>query len=87
MIGVIIKNKTKNTITGTDYYGQFVIRASKNDDIIISCPNMKTIEFKVTDKKNYDIFLEKYVRKKTPKEIRREKRELRRNRAINTNNK
>ena len=61
MIGVIIKNKTTNTITGTDYYGQFVIRASKNDDIVISCPNMLTIEFKVTDKKNYDIFLEKYV--------------------------
>lgn len=67
MIGVIIKNKTMNTITGTDYYGQFVIRASKNDKIVISCPNMQTIEFKVTNKKNYDIFLEKYVRKKHQK--------------------
>lgn len=77
MFGVIIQNKTLNIGTGTDNYGQFVIKASKNDDIIISCPNMQTIEFKVTDKKNYDFFLEEYVRKKTPKEIRREKRELR----------
>ena len=63
MVGVIIKNKTKNVSTGTDYYGQFVIRASKNDEIVISYPNMQTIKFKVIDKKNYDIFLEEYVNK------------------------
>ena len=70
-------NKTTNLRTGTDYYGQFVIKASKNDIIEISFIGLETIEFKVDDKKNYDIFLKEYVRKKTPKEIRREKRELR----------
>jgi CarboxypepD_reg-like domain len=77
MFGVNIQNKTLNKGTVTDIYGQFVIKASKNDDIFISFPNMQTIEFKVTYKKNYDFFLEEYVRKKTPKEIRQWKRELR----------
>ncbi|WP_281310131.1 hypothetical protein [Flavobacterium flavigenum] len=78
MAGVFIKNKTKNVLTVTDYYGQFVMKASKNDDIIINYPNMQMVEFKITDKKNYDIILEEYVHQKSPKEIRQEKRELRR---------
>ncbi|MES2574767.1 MAG: hypothetical protein V4572_07480 [Bacteroidota bacterium] len=68
MISVIIKNKTKNVLAETDYYGQFVMKASKNDDIVINYPNMQMVEFKITDKKNYDIILEEYVHQKSPKQ-------------------
>ena len=62
-----------------DYDGKFEIAASVNDILEISYFGLLAgMEIKITDQSYYEIFLGEYIPKKTKKQLRLEKRELKR---------
>ena len=79
VLGALIKNKTTGTSAFSDYDGKFEIAASVNDIIEIHYFGLLAdIEIKITDQSYYEIFLGEYIPKKTKKQLRLEKRELKR---------
>ena len=79
VLGAYIKNKTTGKSTYSDYDGKFEIAASVNDILEISYFGLLAgMEIKITDQSYYEIFLGEYIPKKTKKQLRLEKRELKR---------
>lgn len=81
--GAIIKNRRTGKITHSDVDGNFEMAASINDLIEIYYVGMSSIEIKVTDKNDYEIFFELAPIRKDKKQKRREKKELKRKGFIN----
>jgi len=75
--GAIIKNITTGKETLSNVDGKFEIIASVNDILEIHFTGLSNMEIKISDKSYYEIYLDEHVRTKTRKEIRKEKRKLR----------
>ena len=74
LAGAIIKNTKTGKITHSDVDGSFEIAASVNDIIEIHYVGMSSVEIKITDKNDYEIYLELTVSKKDKKQKRRIKK-------------
>jgi hypothetical protein len=83
LAGASIKNKRTGEISQSDVDGNFEISASINDVIEILCVGMSSEKIKVTDKNDYEIYLEIAITRKDKKQKRREKKELKRKGYIN----
>jgi hypothetical protein len=75
LAGATIKNRRTGKIAHSDVDGNFEIAASRNDSIEIHYVGMSSLEIKVTDKNEYEIYLELAPIRKNNKQKRREKKD------------
>jgi hypothetical protein len=76
LAGATIKNRRTGKIAHSDDDGNFEIAASRNDIIEIHYVGMSSVEINVTDKHDYEVYLELAPIRKYKKQKRRETKEL-----------